>query len=208
MSDEKRKIIETLKQQGKEKTIQQELKKIKPRKCPKEMAYVEGKTFEDYIYDMNLTQIYAVKNRELLVNELVKKFKLTPVDSFSTIHNYIDVENLILRKGSISAQNGEKLIIPINMRDGSIIGIGKGNEDWNCSGPHGAGRILSRSKAKELLNMNEYKETMKDVFTTSVREETLDEAPMAYKSIDDILNNISDSIDVIDIIKPIYNYKC
>jgi RNA-splicing ligase RtcB len=133
------------------------------------------------------------------------KFKVE--DQFSTIHNYIDTKNMILRKGAISAQKGEKVLIPINMRDGSIIAIGKGNPDWNFSAPHGAGRLMSRSKAKDVIPMKEFKETMKDVWTTSVCTSTLDEAPQAYKPMEEILENIQDTVDVVDIIKPLYNYK-
>ena len=123
------------------------------------------------------------------------------------IHNYIEIESNMVRKGAISAKDGELLLIPINMRDGCIIGKGKGNEDWNCSAPHGAGRIMSRSKAKEILSIDEFKDTMKDIFTTSVNQSTIDESPMVYKSIDEIVNNIKDTVDIVKIIKPIYNFK-
>lgn len=127
--------------------------------------------------------------------------------AFHTIHNYIDTDEMILRKGAIAAHNGEKVLIPINMRDGSVLAIGKGNPEWNDSAPHGAGRLMSRTKAKNSLSMSEYKETMKDVYTTSVNENTLDEAPMAYKSLADIIDVIRESVDVIDVMKPIYNFK-
>ena len=138
---------------------------------------------------------------------LAEKAGLVMGESFHTIHNYIDTEEMILRKGSIAAHKGEKVLIPINMRDGSVLAVGKGNPEWNYSAPHGAGRIMSRTKAKNTLSMDEYKEAMKDIFTTSVNESTLDEAPMAYKSLEDIIDVISESVDVIEVLKPIYNFK-
>ena len=132
---------------------------------------------------------------------------ITAGDSFHTIHNYIDTDEMILRKGAIAAHEGELVLIPINMRDGSIIAVGKGNPDWNYSAPHGAGRIMSRSSAKELLSMNEYRDAMAGIYTTSINERTLDEAPMAYKSLDDIIDIVEDAVKVIEIMKPIYNFK-
>ena len=129
------------------------------------------------------------------------------VDQFDTIHNYIDINNMILRKGSISAQSGEKVIIPMNMRDGSLICIGKGNPDWNYSAPHGAGRIMSRSQAKDLVDFDEFKESMNGIYSTSVVESTIDEAPMVYKPMNEIMENIKDTVRIIDVIKPIYNFK-
>ena len=129
------------------------------------------------------------------------------VPSFHTIHNYIDTEERILRKGAIAAHAGERVLIPINMRDGSILAVGKGNPEWNYSAPHGAGRLMSRTKAKNTLSMDEYMETMKGIYTTSVNESTLDEAPMAYKSLEDIIDVVRESVDVIDVLKPIYNFK-
>ncbi len=128
-------------------------------------------------------------------------------EAFHTIHNYIDIKEMILRKGAIAAHKGEKVLIPINMRDGSVLAIGKGNKEWNDSAPHGAGRLMSRTKAKTELNMNEYKNVMKGIYTTSINENTLDEAPMAYKRLDDIIDVIGESVDVIDVMKPIYNFK-
>ena len=132
---------------------------------------------------------------------------MTGTDAFHTIHNYIDISEMILRKGAIAAHDGEKILIPINMRDGSVLAIGKGNPEWNFSAPHGAGRIMSRTKAKESLSLDEYKKTMSGVYTTSVNEATLDEAPMAYKRLEDIIDVIKESVDVIDVMKPIYNFK-
>ena len=138
---------------------------------------------------------------------ILERTGMTALEAFHTIHNYIDVEEMILRKGAIAAHAGEKVLIPINMRDGSVIAIGKGNPEWNYSAPHGAGRVMSRSKAKEALNLEEYKEAMKGIYTTSVNESTLDEAPMAYKSLENIIDVIRDSVEIIDIMKPVYNFK-
>lgn len=205
--DEKLKLINEYKALGKEEEIQKALKNIKKPKVSKEMAYLEGKNLEDYLHDINIVQMFSNENRKAIAETILNKTGLTEVESFTTIHNYIDLDNSILRKGAISAQKGEIVLIPINMRDGSIIAIGKGNENWNYSAPHGAGRLMSRSKAKEKVSLDEFVETMKDVWSTSVCESTLDESPMAYKPIEDILSNISDTVDVIDIIKPLYNYK-
>lgn len=203
-------LIASLKAQGRQTEISRELKKLENTKrtsVPKQFAYVSGKLFDDYIHDMKLVQHYAELNRQAMADEIVKGMKLSVRERFTTIHNYIDTENMILRKGSVSARSGEKLIIPINMRDGSLICKGLGNEDWNFSAPHGAGRLMSRSKAKESFTVSEYKKQMQGIYTTSVNSGTLDECPMAYKSINDILDNITPTADVIDIIKPIYNFK-
>ena len=138
---------------------------------------------------------------------ILEKTGMSTEESFHTIHNYIDTEEMILRKGAIAARKGEKVLIPANMRDGSILAIGKGNKEWNDSAPHGAGRLMSRTRAKEQLDMETYKEVMKEVYTTSVNEQTLDEAPMAYKGAEDIIEMIRESVDIIDILKPIYNFK-
>lgn len=174
---------------------------------PKDLAYVEGELFEDYIHDMKLVQEFAVLNRKAMVDEIIDKLGLTVVDQFTTIHNYIDTENMILRKGAVSAQKGEKLLIPINMRDGSLICIGKGNPDWNFSAPHGAGRLLSRTEAKKRLSMEEYKKEMAGIYSTSVKMSTLDESPMAYKDMAEIVREIEPTAIIIKKIKPIYNYK-
>lgn len=188
--------------------ISKEYEDSKPN-VPFELAYVEGQDFEDYIYDMNKVQEHASCNRAEIARLILKYAKLTEVERFETIHNYIDVDNMILRKGAVSAQSGEKLLIPINMRDGSLICIGKGNPDWNYSAPHGAGRLMSRSEAKQSLTVSEFKKTMKEagIYSTSVGKDTLDESPMAYKPMEEIINNIKDTVDIIDIIKPIYNFK-
>jgi RNA-splicing ligase RtcB len=142
-----------------------------------------------------------------MIDEIVNHMKFDIIEQFTTIHNYIDTNNMILRKGAISAQKGEKVIIPINMRDGSIIAVGKGNEDWNFSAPHGAGRLMSRSKAKDLVSIEEFRDTMKNVWTTSVTQSTLDESPFAYKPIQEIVDNVEDTVEILEIIKPLYNFK-
>ncbi|MDY4414607.1 MAG: RtcB family protein [Ruminococcus sp.] len=203
-------LVARLKSEGKTKNIQQEIKKLvntKTTNIPKHLAYAEGELFEQYIHDMKTVQEFALVNRQAMITEIIKGMKLHITEQFSTIHNYIDTDNMILRKGAVSAQNGEKLIIPINMRDGSLICTGKGNPDWNFSAPHGAGRLMSRSQAKQSFTVSEYKKQMKGIYSTSINSSTLDECPMAYKNINDILENISDTVTVDDIIKPIYNFK-
>ena len=188
--------------------IQDELKKLKSgSSVPKELAYVEGELFEQYMHDMRIAQEFATLNRKAMVDTIVKGMKLHPIEQFTTIHNYIDTENMILRKGAVSAQEGEKLLIPINMRDGSLICIGKGNPDWNYSAPHGAGRLMSRSEAKGTFTLSEFKAQMKGIYTTSVGRSTLDECPMAYKSMADIVDNITPTAEIQALIKPIYNFK-
>lgn len=201
------KLIEQLKNEGREKDIESELKNIPSNYVPKDLAYLEGVWFDRYMHDMEIAQEYALWNRKAMMDEIVKHMELSVVEQFTTVHNYIDTKNMILRKGAISAQKGEKVLIPINMRDGSIIAIGKGNPDWNYSAPHGAGRILSRSKAKATLSIDEFKQTMKDVWSTSVLESTLDESPMAYKEMKEIIENTKDAIEVVKVIKPLYNFK-
>ena len=203
-------LIARLKIEGKSKEINKERKILKDNSksnIPKALAYVQGNLFNQYIHDMKIVQQYAMLSRQAMIDEIVKGMGLHVTDQFTTIHNYIDTENMILRKGAVSARQGERLLIPINMRDGSLICIGKGNPDWNYSAPHGAGRLLSRSKAKESLTVSQFKKEMKGIYTTSVNQSTLDESPMAYKNMDDIVNNIRDTVDIIDVIKPIYNFK-
>lgn len=198
---------------GKKKEINSALTKLRMDyknttiSVPFDLAYLEGQAMQDYLHDMKLAQEHAKINRKTIAKQILKYAKLTEVESFDTIHNYIDIDNMILRKGSISAQAGEKVIIPMNMRDGSLICIGKGNSDWNYSAPHGAGRILSRSKAKDIISMSEYRDSMKGIYTTSVNKSTIDESPMVYKSIEKIMENIKDTVEIIDVIKPIYNFK-
>lgn len=177
---------------------------------PKDLAYVSGYLFDDYINDMKIMQKFAALNRKAMINSISIGLRLKSdeiVEQFTTIHNYIDIENMILRKGAVSAQKGEKLLIPINMRDGSLVCIGKGNEDWNCSAPHGAGRVMSRIKAKRELDMEEFKAEMTGIYSTTISRATLDEAPMAYKTMDDIVNNIEPTAKIEKIIKPIFNFK-
>ncbi len=203
-------LIARLKSEGKEKQIQKELKKLTNTKhtdVPKPLAYTEGDLFEQYIHDMKIVQEYAMLNRQAMMDEIIKGMGLHIRDGFTTIHNYIDTEKMVLRKGAVSAQMGETLLIPINMRDGSLICTGKGNPDWNCSAPHGAGRVLSRGEARATLTLSEFKKQMEGIYSTSVSRDTIDESPMAYKSIDDIVSNIGETVDINDIIKPIYNFK-
>ena len=203
-------LIARLKAEGKEKSIQSEIKKLantKTTNVPKHLAYCEDELFEQYIHDMKIVQEFAMINRQAMMDEIIKGMGLHVTDSFTTIHNYIDMENMILRKGAVSAQAGERLLIPINMRDGSLICTGKGNPDWNYSAPHGAGRLMSRSEAKQSFTVSEYKKQMQGIYTTSVNSGTLDECPMAYKSMEDIVSCIGDTVEINEVIKPIYNFK-
>lgn len=206
-------MIERLKSEGRKNEIEENFAVLKSQVktlVPKDLAYVSGYLFDDYINDMRIMQHFAMLNRKAMINSISIGLRLKReeiVDQFTTIHNYIDTENMILRKGAVSAMAGEKLLIPINMRDGSLVCIGKGNEDWNCSAPHGAGRIMSRSKARKELSMDEFKSEMSGIYSTTVSKETLDEAPMAYKTMDDIVTNIGPTADIVNVIKPIYNFK-
>ncbi len=204
-------IIRTYKEQGRKKEIQAALKQIKwERKesmIPEDLCFLYGSYLEDYLHDVEVCQRFARRNREKMAEILLERTGIAAGEAFHTIHNYIDTEEMILRKGAIAAHAGEKVLIPINMRDGSVLAVGKGNAEWNYSAPHGAGRIMSRKAAKDKLSLEEYRETMKGIYTTSVNEATLDEAPMAYKSLDDIIDVIRDSVDIIDVMKPVYNFK-
>ena len=203
-------LIARLKAEGREKQIQSELKKLantKTTDVPKHLAYCEGELFEQYIHDMKIVQKFAMLNRQAMMDEIIKGMHLHVEEQFTTIHNYIDTDTMILRKGAVSAQAGEKLLIPINMRDGSLICTGKGNADWNCSAPHGAGRLMSRSQAKQSFTVSEFKKQMAGIYTTSVNAQTLDECPMAYKSMEDIVDNIGDTVEINEVITPIYNFK-
>lgn len=173
---------------------------------PDDICWLSGQSLQDYLHDIEICQQFAVQNREAIA-EVLETIGIHTGESFHTIHNYINTKEMILRKGAIAAHEGEKVIIPINMRDGSVIAIGKGNPEWNFSAPHGAGRIMSRKKAKECINIDDYKQAMAGIYTTSVNEQTLDEAPMAYKSLNDIIDVIKDTVDIIEIIKPVYNFK-
>ncbi len=203
-------LVASLKAQGREREIQKQitaLKKTIQTNIPRALAYVSGELFGQYIHDMKIVQRYAELNRQAMMDEMVKGMKLHVEEQFTTIHNYIDTDAMILRKGAVSARKGEKLLIPINMRDGSLLCTGKGNEDWNQSAPHGAGRLMSRSAAKESFTVSEFKNQMQGIYTTSVGKDTLDECPMAYKGMEDIVKNISDTAEIDRIIKPIYNFK-
>ena len=199
-----------LKAEGRFQEIQKTIKALKKEhelNIPKDLAYVEGKLFEDYIHDMKLTQQFAMLNRKAMVDVIMTGMGFTAVETFTTIHNYIDTDAMILRKGSVSAKAGEKLLIPINMRDGSLICSGKGNEDWNCSAPHGAGRLMSRKAAFNALSMEEFQKEMEGIYTTCVVPDTLDESPMAYKSMEEIVAQIGPTAEIIERIRPVYNFK-
>lgn len=204
-------IIRTYKEQGRRKEIQAALDAIAWKKrettMPEDLCYLYGSWFEDYLHDVEICQRFARRNREKIAEVLLGRTGMTGSGAFHTIHNYIDTDEMILRKGAIAAHKGEKVLIPINMRDGSILATGRGNEEWNFSAPHGAGRLMSRTKAKNTLSMEEYREVMEGIYTTSVNEATLDEAPMAYKSLDDIIGVIRESVDVTEVLKPVYNFK-
>lgn len=174
---------------------------------PEELCYVYGSYFEDYLADVDICQQFAKKNRELIAEILMDRGGLKGGEAFHTVHNYIDVEERILRKGAVSAKNGELLLIPVNMRDGSILAVGRGNPEWNDSAPHGAGRIMSRMEAKRTLDLEEYRRAMEGIYTTSVNEHTLDEAPMVYKSLEEILETVEETVDIVDLMKPVYNFK-
>lgn len=208
-SDKTNQVIEQLKKEGRHSEISSAIKKLKAERptINKALAYVTGKDMEDYLNDIQIAQDYAFLNRVTMSTVIMEQMGWNTVEWFDTIHNYIDIENMILRKGAISAQKDEVVIIPMNMRDGSIIAVGKGNPDWNYSAPHGAGRIMSRSKAKEQVKLEDFVDTMKDVWSTSVVESTLDESPFAYKPMQEIIDNIEDTVYIKDIIKPIYNFK-
>ena len=206
-------IIASYKDDGRRNEIQAALKELAKEfedqapDVPNDLCWLYGDFLRDYLHDVEICQRFARRNREMMAEIILEKTGMTASDSFHAIHNYIDTDEMILRKGSIAAHKGERVLIPINMRDGSVIAIGKGNEEWNYSAPHGAGRLMSRSKAKEQISMDEYKKAMKGIYTTSVNMSTVDEAPMAYKSIGDIIDVIKDSVDIIEIMKPVYNFK-
>jgi len=203
-------MIEELKKQGRESDIQKAIKKAKQGKqadVPKALAYAEGDLFDDYIHDMKIIQKFADINRKAMVTEIVKKMKFDVAEQFTTVHNYIETETMILRKGAVSAKDGEKLIIPMNMRDGSLICTGKGNPDWNYSAPHGAGRIMSRSEAKHSLILSDFRKQMDGIYTTTLTKDTIDEAPMAYKPMEEIIRHIGDTVEIYKAIAPVYNFK-
>lgn len=204
-------MIRTYKEEGRANEIQKALKELKANRrktsMPEDLCYVYGEHLEKYLHDVELCQEFARRSRERMAKILLERAGLTGGEAFHTIHNYIDTKEMILRKGAIAAHKGEKVLIPLNMRDGSILAIGKGNEEWNFSAPHGAGRTMSRMQAKVTLNMEDYRASMEGVYTTSINNDTLDEAPMAYKSADDILDVIGETAEVIEHMKPVYNFK-
>ena len=210
---ERDEIIRTYKEQGRRKEIHDaliQLKKdfaAKDLLIPEDICWLYGSFLDDYLHDVELCQQFARRNRERIAEVILERTGMAAEEAFHTINNYIDTEEMILRKGAIAAHEGEKVLIPINMRDGSVIAIGKGNPDWNYSAPHGAGRIMSRTKAKQVLDMDEYRAAMQGIYTTSVNEDTIDEAPMAYKSLEDIIDVIKESVDVVEVMKPVYNFK-
>lgn len=212
---EKAELIETYKAEGRKSEIQKALVELKEKyqenqdKVPKDLAYLEGSHLEDYLHDMDICQKYAQLNRETIARIICKFFNLNfdQIEHFETIHNYIDLNQKILRKGSIDCSKGKKVLIPINMRDGSIIAIGNGNEEYNCSGPHGAGRLMSRNQAKENISLEDFKKSMEGIFTTCVSEATLDESAFAYKTLNDVLPWIEDTAEVLEVIKSVFNFK-
>ena len=217
LAEESKKLIKDYKATGRQKEIQRGLTELKRKwqpdklNIPKELCYLTGEHREMYLHDMKICQEFARVNRraiqDIIFYYMGWTFSRSFMERFQTIHNYIDHDTNIVRKGAISAKAGEKVLIPINMRDGCIIGVGKGNDDWNCSAPHGAGRIMSRSKAKENVSLEEYQESMKGIYTTSVSQSTIDESPMVYKPMDEILEHIKDTVEIVKIIKPVYNFK-
>ena len=204
-------LIATYKAEGRRKEIQSALKAMKweakKNTMPEDLCYLSGEYLDDYIHDVKICQEFASRNREKIAEVLLSRTGLSAYDAFHTTHNYIDTDSMILRKGAISAKSGERVLIPINMRDGSILAIGRGNPEWNYSAPHGAGRVMSRRSAKESLSMAEYQDAMKGVYTTSVSESTIDEAPMAYKPLDAIIDVIAETVDIVSVMKPVYNFK-
>ena len=210
---QKDKLIESYKKQGRRSEIQKALKNLeknwetKESNIPKDLCYLYGSYLDDYLHDIEICQKFAQRNREKIAEIILEKTSMKPLSTFHTIHNYINIKEMILRKGAISAHKDELVLIPINMRDGSILAKGKGNPEWNYSAPHGAGRIMSRTQAKQTFDLNAYKKTMEGIYSTSINKSTLDEAPMAYKSIDNIIEDIQGCVDIIDIIKPVYNFK-
>ncbi|NLP18835.1 MAG: RtcB family protein [Firmicutes bacterium] len=193
--------------QGKKKGRRGAKQETGPGKISRHLAYLEGESYDNYLHDMKIIQRYASYNRKAIVDEIINRMGLEVEEQLTTIHNYIDLDSMILRKGAISAREGEKIIIPINMRDGSLLCIGKGNKDWNYSAPHGAGRLMSRREARRVLDLKEFKESMKGIYTTTANRSTLDECALAYKPMDEIINNIQDAAEVIAILTPIYNFK-
>lgn len=213
LMEQQEQLIAEYKAAGRRNEIQEAIKKLhrefkaKNPDIPAELCYLEGKYRDMYLHDMQICQEFAVLNRRTIAEIILEKMNWSAVSMFETIHNYIDIGSNIVRKGAISAKLGERVLIPLNMRDGSIIAVGKGNEDWNCSAPHGAGRLMSRSKARQTLSLDDFEKSMEGIYTTSVDASTIDESPMSYKPADEIIQNVKDTVDIENIIKPIYNFK-
>lgn len=208
--EKRQKIIQEYKALGKSQEIEKALQDLRNHthlEVPEDLCWLYGSSFYDYLHDIKICQDYAMRNRELIAQIILEKTGMKAISTFHTIHNYIDVDEMILRKGAIRALKGEIVLIPMNMKDGSIIGTGKGNPEWNYSAPHGAGRVLSRKQAKKMIDLESYKKSMEGIYTTSVTLDTLDEAPQAYKSIEELLDNVKETVDVIEVLKPVYNYK-
>ena len=211
--EERNELIRKYKEQGRETEIEEALKQLIKKYdeavplIPADLCWLEGPAVEDYLHDVEICQRFACRSREIMAETILREAGMSAGESFHTIHNYIDTDEMILRKGAIAAHKGEKILIPINMRDGSVLAVGKGNPEWNYSAPHGAGRIMSRTKAKDTIGLEEYRKAMEGIYSTSVNEQTLDEAPMAYKSLEDIIDVIGESVDIIEIMKPVYNFK-
>lgn len=209
-SIEVRALIEKLKNEGRTREISEEIKKIQRPKIIEELAWISDRTLIDYLHDMTITQQYAQKNRETMLSIICQSMGITPLNVFQTIHNYIDIsetDDVILRKGAVSAKKGERLIIPMNMRDGSLICEGKGNSDWLCSAPHGAGRLMSRHDANQAITLEEFQASMRGIYSSSICKETIDESPMAYKPMQEIIECIQPTVEILRIIKPVYNFK-
>lgn len=206
-ANERQLLINKLKSEGRQREIADAIKNLRPKVKNMTLAYLEGESFMDYLHDMEIAQMYARINRETIAEIIFEKMGWSFAGTFHTVHNYIDTIGMILRKGAVEAGRYDRLIIPMNMRDGSLLCMGKGNGDWLCSAPHGAGRLMSRKQAFDTLKMSDFEKSMSDVYSTSVCQETIDESPMAYKPMQEIVDAISDTVDIIDIIKPIYNFK-
>lgn len=204
---ERNQLIEKLKSEGREQDIQSELAKLRPPLGNKQLAWLEGQDMDDYLHDMKIVQSYARINRLAIANTILSEMCWEKIFHIETVHNYIDTDDMILRKGAVEALDKKLLLIPINMKDGTMLAIGKGNTDWNYSAPHGAGRLMSRTEAFKTFDMDTFTKEMDSVWTTSVTEDTLDESPMAYKPMESILDNIMETVDIVDIIKPTYNFK-
>lgn len=211
--DKKQQLIDSYKAQGRRSEIQAAIKqlnrdfKAQQPDVPRDLCWLYGSYMDDYLHDVDVCQRFALRNRERMMHEILARTGLDATSVFHTIHNYIDVDEMILRKGAISARKGQTVLIPLNMRDGSVIAKGKGNPDWNYSAPHGAGRVMSRGAARERLSLEDYKREMEGIYTTCVGTSTIDEAPGAYKPIDDIIGPIAQAVDIIDVMHPIYNFK-